>query len=90
MDCPDHLGRPPSRPTHPESAAALHRREAPPEPWVVDDIRSEHEYYLARNGGQRAQTTDSKHHGIKTFRVERWRERWDLLGLAESKDDDVS
>ncbi len=61
-----------------------------PEPWVVDDIRSEHADYLARNGGERARTKDSEHHRIQTFRVERWRERWDLLGLAEPNDGDAS
>jgi hypothetical protein len=60
-----------------------------PEPWVVDDIRTEHERYLERNGGQRAVTKDSEHHGIKTDRVERWLGRWDLLGLADRGDTDA-
>lgn len=54
-----------------------------PERWVVDDIRTEHEEYLARNGGRRAQTKDSIHHRIQTSRVQRWKGRWDLLGLHD-------
>ncbi|MHA6630919.1 hypothetical protein ACU61A_36230 [Pseudonocardia sichuanensis] len=60
-----------------------------PEPWVVNDIRTEHEDYLARNGGQRVVTKDSEHHGIKTARVECWLGRWDLLGLADPEDADA-
>ena len=52
-----------------------------PEDWVVEDIRAEHDAYLARNGGRRARTEDSKHHRVQTSRVARWADRWDLLGL---------
>jgi hypothetical protein len=57
-----------------------------PEPWVVHDIHTKHEDYLAHNGGQRARTKESEHHGIKTFRVTDWLDRWDLLGLAAPTD----
>ena len=53
-----------------------------PEDWVVEDIRAEHERYLARNGGRRAQTDDSPHHRVQPPRVTQWRDRWDLLGLS--------
>jgi hypothetical protein len=53
-----------------------------PESWVVDDIRAEHERYLARHGGRRAQSEDSNHHRIQLARVAPWRDRWDLLGLT--------
>jgi hypothetical protein len=52
-----------------------------PEDWVIGDIRAEHDAYLARNGGRRARTEDSKHHRVQTARVARWADRWDLLGL---------
>lgn len=55
-----------------------------PESWVVDDIHTEHEEYLARNGGRRAQTEDSTHHRIQTSRVQRWKGRWNLLGLRDA------
>lgn len=55
-----------------------------PESWVVEDIRVEHERYLARNGGRRALTDDSTHHRVQTTRVALWRGRWDLLGLPTS------
>ena len=52
-----------------------------PEDWVVQDVRAEHDAYLARNGGRRLRTEDSKHHRIQTSRVAQWEGRWDLLGL---------
>ena len=55
-----------------------------PEASVADDIRREHEEYLVRNGGRRARTPDSEHHRIQTWRVARWRDRWDLLGLSDT------
>jgi hypothetical protein len=54
-----------------------------PEGWVVDDIHTEHEEYLARNGGRRAQTEGSTHHRIQTSRVQQWKGRWNLLGLGD-------
>lgn len=46
---------------------------------MVDDIRREHDEYLARHGGHRARTPDSLHHRIQTGRVRKWRERWDFI-----------
>ena len=53
-----------------------------PDAWVREDILRHHQAYLERYGGHRAQNDDSKHHAIQTARIERWRNRWDLLGLA--------
>jgi hypothetical protein len=50
--------------------------------WIENDIYSTHRQYLARHGGRRARTLESTHHRITTNRVEQWRDRWDLLGLA--------
>lgn len=46
-----------------------------PERWVADDIRREHDEYLARNGGVRARTPESEHHRIQTWRLAEWRDR---------------
>jgi hypothetical protein len=52
-----------------------------PEWFVMRNIAREHAKYLARNGGERAVTKDSTHHQISLPRIERWRDRWDVLGL---------
>jgi hypothetical protein len=44
-----------------------------PEWWIEDSIYREHQEYLARHGGRRAQNPDSKHHGIPKSRVAEWR-----------------
>jgi hypothetical protein len=54
-----------------------------PEWWMEDSIYREHQEYLARHGGQRAQNPDSKHHGIPKSRVEEWRDRWEQLGIFD-------
>lgn len=55
---------------------------------MVCDIRSEHERYLARNGGRRVCSDHSLHHSIRTTRVTEWLGRWDLLDLDEAADGD--
>ena len=52
-----------------------------PEWWIQNNIYETHADYLERNGGQRPGGGTSSHHGINTGRVERWRDRWDLLGI---------
>ena len=52
-----------------------------PDGWVRRDIAAEHARYLDRHGGRRAENVDSDHHAIQLPRIERWRDRWDLLGL---------
>jgi hypothetical protein len=49
--------------------------------WMENSIHVEHQNYLARHGGQRAQNPGSTHHAVPVNRVEQWRERWDLLGI---------
>ena len=41
-----------------------------------------HEAFLAAHGGERPRTPGSDHHGIALDRIERWSDRWDLLGLS--------
>lgn len=52
-----------------------------PEWWMENDIHRRHEDFLSRHGGTRPNSPKSTHHGIQLWRVERWRDRWDLLGL---------
>lgn len=50
-----------------------------PEDWMAEDIYTRHQSYLDRSGGHRKRTAGSHHHAIEEDRIERWRERWDLL-----------
>lgn len=50
-----------------------------PDGWMRRDIHREHQAYLDRNGGHRAENDDSRHHSIGPERIEQWRERWELL-----------
>ena len=52
--------------------------------WMENDIYERHAEYLARNDGHRRDTPSSMHHGIGLDRIERWHDRWDLIGLAPS------
>lgn len=54
-----------------------------PDAWMRQDIHREHHAYLNRHGGERAITKDSTHHAIQPRRLLQWRDRWDLLGLAD-------
>jgi hypothetical protein len=54
-----------------------------PDAWMRQDIQREHQVYLDRHGGERAITRDSTHHAIQSWRVQQWRDRWDLLGLLD-------
>ena len=56
-----------------------------PEWWIENDIHQEHQAYLARHGGRRAQNPESKHHGIPSGRVKEWRDRWELLGVFDEQ-----
>jgi hypothetical protein len=49
--------------------------------WMENSIYGEHEAYLARHGGQRAQTPTSTHHAIPAGRLAQWRDRWEVLGI---------
>lgn len=53
-----------------------------PEWWIQNNIHEEYRGYLARHGGVRpGKNPESTHHAIKTFRVDHWLDRWDLLGI---------
>lgn len=54
-----------------------------PTRWIENNIYEEHQAYLARHGGHRAHSPDSKHHRITDDRVEQWLDRWDLLRIFE-------
>lgn len=51
-----------------------------PDEWVRDDIQRDHAAYLQRHGGERAESQESTHHAIESWRVAEWANRWDLLG----------
>jgi hypothetical protein len=55
--------------------------------WVENDIHEEHMRYLARHGGRRAVNPDATHHRIQPARIERWRHRWDVIGLDSAVSD---
>lgn len=52
-----------------------------PEWWMQNDIYEAFNEYIAKYGGHRPRTLDSKHHKIDRRRVEQWCGRWDLLGI---------
>ncbi|MFL5953422.1 MAG: hypothetical protein ACJ76I_04845 [Gaiellaceae bacterium] len=51
--------------------------------WIENNIYEEHQAYLGRHGGHRAQSPDSKHHRITDDRVDHWLDRWALLGIFD-------
>lgn len=52
-----------------------------PKWWIENSIHVRHQEYLARHGGRRARNPESTHHAIPVKVVERWRDRWDILGI---------
>ena len=84
------LGHPATEPSEPERrfVVLVNLRTDPPvhhvvpDWWLANDIHQTHAAYLARHGGHRPVTDDSTHHAISDVRVQRWRDRWDLLGAA--------
>lgn len=52
-----------------------------PEAWMVEDIYVATQRYLAQHGGTRKYSPDSTHHAITENRIERWRNRWDVLEM---------
>ncbi len=49
--------------------------------WIQNDIYTEHEKYINKHGGGRRDNDDSKHHSIKLKRIEKWHNKWELIGL---------
>lgn len=54
-----------------------------PEWWIRDDIYQAHQAYLKKHGGIRPRNPDSTHHSIDESRLERWKDRWDVLGIFD-------
>jgi hypothetical protein len=52
-----------------------------PDPEMRADIARDYDEYLDRHGGERPRNKKSLHHAIQLARIEKWRDRWDLLGL---------
>jgi hypothetical protein len=52
-----------------------------PCPWVQNMIYDHKQAWL-KSRGNRARSTDSKHSGIKTEQLERWKDRWDVLRVG--------
>lgn len=52
-----------------------------PRSWMRNDIYETHAAYLARHGGARPNSPESRHHAITAARIEQWRDRWDVLGI---------
>jgi hypothetical protein len=52
-----------------------------PEWWMRRDIHHHHEGYLIRHGGVRPEVPESDHHAIEPYRVTKWENEWQLLGL---------
>jgi hypothetical protein len=49
--------------------------------WLENDIHREHQDYLSRHGGQRAETPNSDHHRIQPSRVAEFQDGWLALGI---------
>ena len=66
-------------PEHPECCIA-------PAWWVENDIHENHSAYLKRYGGKRAPGGTSQHHAITAKRLQKWKDRWDVLGILPDPD----
>ena len=53
-----------------------------PDRWMRRNIHQVHQTYLKRHGGRRLLNPKSRHHAIEPHRIERWRSKWELLGLG--------
>lgn len=49
--------------------------------WLRRNIYEDHQNYLLSHGGNRPVTPKSTHHKVRLESVERWKDRWDILGL---------
>jgi hypothetical protein len=80
-------GRPREEPTEEDHFWVFVALTAQPEFYVVPEWRVENDIYestrayKAKHGGQRPRTPHSTHSLHELSRIERWRDRWDLLGL---------
>ena len=49
--------------------------------WLRRNIYEDHQNYLLSHGGIRPITPKSTHHKVRLESVERWKDRWEILGL---------
>lgn len=56
-----------------------------PDQWIRQDIQKNHSEYLAKHGGRRAMRTNTTHHAIQPWRVQKWKDRWDLVCRDRAK-----
>ena len=54
-----------------------------PDWWLRDNIYWTHKAYLDSHGGKRARSQDSTHHAIEEKRLQKWLDRWDILGIFD-------
>lgn len=52
-----------------------------PDRWIRNDIHEAHQRYLDKHGGHRPLNNSSNHHSIDESRIEKWQERWEVLGI---------
>ena len=47
--------------------------------WMRHDVYKTHKRWLKKVGGVRPNNPNADHHTIEQYRIEPWRDRWDLL-----------
>ena len=52
-----------------------------PDDTMRRDIKRVHSKYLTQKGGKRPRNPDSTHHAIELYRISKWKDNWQLLGL---------
>lgn len=52
-----------------------------PDWWIRNDIYQAHQKYLSKHGGSRPKNDNSNHHSIDETRLEKWKGKWDILGI---------
>jgi hypothetical protein len=50
-----------------------------PASWVAEDVRAQHEAWLAAIGGARPRNPESEQAAIPVERLQQWHQRWDVL-----------
>jgi hypothetical protein len=50
--------------------------------WISNDIYQAHQKYLKQHDGHRPSNDNSNHHGIQLRRIEKWKDKWEILGLS--------
>ena len=52
-----------------------------PDWWIRNDIYERHQEYIKRYKGKRKINPASTHHSINNRRIEKWKNRWDILKI---------